>query len=151
MSINAIGRTTAFLVIALASVGVVADGGHQQRPPSAPPPFEGTYWKAVELAGKALSIRGDKREAHLIFQPDGRMTGSDSCNRINGSYKRDGESLMFGEIIATRMACPDTGDTERAFREALKDVNRWRTGGNRLELFDTAGTRRAVFEARTAT
>jgi heat shock protein HslJ len=78
------------------------------------------------------------------------MAGSDSCNRISGSYKRNGESLTFGQMIATQMACPDTGDTERAFREALKDVNRWRTVGNRLELFDATGTRRAIFEARTA-
>ena len=118
--------------------------------PSAAPPFEGTYWKAIELAGKTLSVRDDKREAHLVFQPGGRMAGSDGCNRISGGYKRNGESLTFGQMMATQMACPDTGDTERAFREALKDVTRWRTVGARLELFDATETRRAIFEARTA-
>jgi hypothetical protein len=45
------------------------------------------------------------------------------------------------------MACPDTSDTELAFHDALSRAVRWRILGDRLELFDAAGTRLERFDA----
>jgi hypothetical protein len=44
-------------------------------------PLEGTYWRAIELAGKPTPTQDPKREAHLQFQAGGRVSGSDSILR----------------------------------------------------------------------
>jgi heat shock protein HslJ len=110
-------------------------------------PLEGTYWRAVELAGKPAPAQDPKREAHLLFQADGRVSGSDGCNRVSGTYKREGDAVTFGPMAGTRMACPDTGDIERAFGDALQRAARLTVSGDRLELLDAAGLRLAAFAA----
>lgn len=111
-------------------------------------PLTDTYWKAIELAGKATAAQDASREAHLQFQADGRVSGSDGCNRMNGPYTVSGDSLTFGRMAATLMGCIDTSGTVQAFRDALEHTSRFRISGDRLELFDDAGTRLAAFVAR---
>jgi putative lipoprotein len=107
--------------------------------------LEGTYWRAIELAGKPTPAQDPKREAHLVFQPGGRVAGSDGCNRITGGYQRQDDALTFGQIAGTRMACPDSAEIEAAFQAALKATARFRIAGDRLELLDASGTRVAGF------
>lgn len=111
-------------------------------------PLETTYWRATELGGKPVPGQNAAREAHLLFQPDGRLTGSDGCNRISGSYQVKDQSLTFGPTVGTQMACIDAAAVEQGFRVALKGAGRFRIAGNRLELLDTASARLAVFEGR---
>jgi heat shock protein HslJ len=111
-------------------------------------PLTDTYWKAIELAGKAIPAQDASREAHLQFQAGGRVSGSDGCNRMTGPYTLNGDSLTFGRMAATQMACTDASGTEQAFRDALEHTSRFRISGDRLELFNDAGTRLAAFAAR---
>ena len=107
--------------------------------------LEGTYWRATELAGKPVVAQDPKREAHLQFQA-GRVTGSDGCNRLTGSYQLNGDRVTFGQMIGTQMACLNPGGTEGPFRDAL-NASRLTVAGDRLELFDAAGARLAAFVA----
>jgi putative lipoprotein len=109
-------------------------------------PLEGTYWKAIELAGKSTPTQDPKREAHLQFQ-GGRVSGSDGCNRLTGTYQLNGDRVAFGQIAGTQMACVNPGGTEGPFRDALKSATKLTVAGDRLELSDAAGTRLAVFAA----
>ena len=109
-------------------------------------PLEGTYWKAIELAGKPTPAQDPIREAHLQFQT-GRVSGSDGCNRLTGSYQLDGDRVTFGQMAGTQMACLNPNGTEAPFRDALKNASRLTVVGDRLELFDAAGTRLAAFQA----
>ena len=111
--------------------------------------LDGTYWRAIELAGARVPAQDPQREAHLVFQPAGRLSGLDGCNRITGSYKLNADVVTFGQLAATQMACPNTGATERAYREALKSATRLARTGDRLELFDKAGKRVALFVTPT--
>jgi putative lipoprotein len=125
-----------------------------RRVPSAPSsarPLETTYWKAVELAGKPAPQQQPIREAHLVFQAEGRVSGSDGCNRIIGTYELKGEAITLGQMAGTHMACADTTDIEQEFRAALKGASRWKIAGDRLELIDAAGVTLAAFEARAET
>jgi copper homeostasis protein (lipoprotein) len=115
--------------------------------PAPGPPFEKTYWKATELLGKPVPPASRNREPHLVFEQDGRLAGADGCNRITGTYERTAEAIKFGPMVSTRMACVDTGEIERAFREALQKTGRWKIVGNELELSDIGGSRLARFEA----
>lgn len=116
-------------------------------PSSGQRPLTGTYWSAIELAGKPMPAQDSNRDAHLVFEK-GRVSGSDGCNRVTASYDLKGEVVKFGQIAGTLMACMDTGGTEGAFRDALKAAAKLTIVEDRLELFDQAGRKVAVFAAR---
>ncbi len=115
--------------------------------PSGKRPLEGAYWKATELEGKPAPKQDAKREAILQFQPGNRVSGSDGCNRITGSYELKAEVVKFGQMAGTQMACLDAAEIERGFRAALKGATRLTIVGDRLELYDPAGKRLAAFTA----
>jgi copper homeostasis protein (lipoprotein) len=110
--------------------------------------MEKTHWRAMQLAGASAATSDPTREAHLVLE-GGRLSGSDGCNRIRGSYELDGNAVRFGQVAGTRMACPDTGDVPRRFGNVLMSARRWRILGSWLDLFDAAGRRVARFEARS--
>jgi heat shock protein HslJ len=108
--------------------------------------LEGTHWRATAI-GERPVVTGANREVYLLFESGGRVSGSDGCNRIVGSYQVTGDAITLRQLAGTQMACPDSEDTERAFRAALADARRYRIGDDRLELYDAAGAMRARFQA----
>ena len=141
-------RTTLAVVTVLAggSAGLSsradADDGH----PAAS--LAGPYWKAIALSGQRIAGGPSRREPHLVFRRNGRVSGSDGCNRLTGAFDVAGDAISFGVIASTRMACPDTGAIENGFREALRATARWRRIADRLELIDASGATVALFAAR---
>jgi heat shock protein HslJ len=124
-------------------------GGTPAKPPAAAGrPLEKTYWKATLVGTTAVAAADPKREPHLVLEPGGKVAGSDGCNRLVGSYELTGETITFGRLAGTMMACPDTDATDRAFRQALEQARRWKIAGDSLELFDASGARLARFEGR---
>lgn len=111
-------------------------------------PLENTYWRAVSLAGQPVVSPDARAEAHLQFTAEGRVTGSDGCNRVMGTYALTGDTIAFGPMAGTKMACSETAATERAFGEALTRATRLTIAGSRLELFAASGPPLAAFEAR---
>ena len=63
------------------------------------------------------------------------------------SYELKGDGITFGQVAGTQMACLNTGEIERAFRDGLKSATRSTIVGDRLELFDPVGRRVAAFTA----
>ena len=124
------------------------EAGQTPQAKPAARPIAGTYWSAIELIGKPTPTQQASQEAHLIFQPDGRVAGADGCNRVAGSYELKGDAVKFGPLVGTRMACLNTAEVERGFREALETAARLVVTGDRLELFDTGGRLVAVFTGR---
>lgn len=125
----------------------VVAGETCEAPPLFELPLEGTRWSATQLADKAVAAAGTSRGAFLVFESGGRVSGSDGCNRVTGSYELADEAVTFSRMAGTRMACKDTGDVESAFNAALTNAATWRTIGDRLEFFDSGGRRLARFEA----
>ena len=117
---------------------------------SGPRPLEGTYWKAIELAGKPVAAKESIRDIYLMLQELGRVYGSDGCNRVAGAFERKNTYIRFSEMAATRMACIDAGDIDAVFRDALKSARRLHVEGDRLELFDSKNRRVAAFVAASA-
>jgi heat shock protein HslJ len=109
-------------------------------------PLEGSRWRAVELAGKPTPAQDPAHEAYLEFQAGGRVSGSDGCNTLTGTYSLKGDRITFGQMAATQMACLHSSGTEAPFRDALKKAARMTMAGDRLELFDASAARLAVFE-----
>jgi len=138
-------------IIALTPNAGMAQSTQGTAPPATNHPLDTRYWKAIELAGKPTPAQDANREAHLVFQAGGRVSGSDGCNRLMGTYELKGEGIAFGQTAGTQMACVGSGNLEQEFHAALSGARRWKISGDRLELFSAAGARLAVFQGRDQT
>ena len=67
--------------------------------------LDGTSWTLarVENGGDVLSRQPDT--APVLRFEDGRVTGSDGCNQLNGEVRVVEGGLAFGPLATTRMAC----------------------------------------------
>lgn len=71
-------------------------------------------------------------QPHLVFEDEGKLYGTDGCNRLTGSWEQDGEIISFGQTASTMMACPDV-DTW------LKDLHTAQIDSDTLLINDAAG------------
>jgi heat shock protein HslJ len=105
----------------------------------------------VRLGDAALDAREPQRIPTLAFAPDApRVSGSGGCNRISGAYEAAGDTLRFGPMAGTKMACVDGMELERRFLAALASVARYRIRDGRLELLDAEGKLLGQFEPMAA-
>ena len=128
-----------------ARVGMVLGPREQVQPDL---PLEGTRWNvthttqgpaadAADDPNAAVSAGMAPSKAYLEFA-DGKVTGSDGCNRISGSAEISGDVITFGPIASTKMACPGVQGTE-AVHEALTGEVTWRIDYNVLTLTSASG------------
>ncbi len=68
-----------------------------------------------------------------------RVSGFAGCNRYSGSYLLSGDSLRFGAIGATKMACPDGDALERIVLGLLPRVTTFVLTPTGLELSGFGG------------
>src|SRR5215207_9854097 len=138
--------------LALLLVGCVGRAHSPGDTAPRPRSLENTYWRLTEVRGGPAVAADSAREAHLRFVADSgggaRVAGSTGCNRLNGSYTRDGAALRFGPAATTRMACidPAIGAQESALLAALAATTRHAIVGDVLTLSD-AGVPLARFTA----
>jgi heat shock protein HslJ len=108
----------------------------------------GVVWRLHALPGAgALSSRPPHPE--LAFsEKDGRVFGSDGCNRLIGGYSVSGETLTLTQFSSTMMACaPQNMEISRHFAEVLKQTRRYSVDGRALILIDDKGRVAARFLA----
>jgi heat shock protein HslJ len=80
----------------------------------------GTEWQLVSIAGEDVAAGVTTT---LTFGEDGRAGGSGGCNRYSANYVIDRESLGFGPVVSTKMACPEPNmQQEAAYFAALEAV-----------------------------
>jgi len=112
-------------------------------PPAAlaamPPSLDGTAW--VLDGNDAVSLQFEQ----------GRVSGSDGCNRFNGPYVSRGASLTIGPpLAATRMACPPPLQQQAArFNQALAATRFFRREGAQLRLLAADGSVRATLVSQS--
>ena len=109
----------------------------------------GPTWRAVEINGSPVACDQSKREPHLVFNVEGRVSGSTGCNRFTGTYKQDGNNLQFSPPAVTKMACPPPVEAlERSFLQAMAATTSVRKSGETLELLDTGGNVQMRLQSR---
>jgi heat shock protein HslJ len=108
-----------------------------------------TEWVLISLNGSAL-IEG--KEITLSFG-EASLKGSGGCNTYGGSYTASKDSLHLSGVYATEMACMEPKgimEQEKAYLEALNAAARYRVDGDRLEVYDEAGTQILAFAVSTS-
>ena len=100
-------------------------------------------WRVVSLYGAALPEGMETVPALNFDVTANRVTGNSGCNRLSGAINHDGadeNSISFGNVASTRMACPDM-DTENQVLSALNSVRSYGLLDNgRLALMSEGGT-----------
>ncbi|KHS48661.1 META domain-containing protein [Novosphingobium subterraneum] len=113
--------------------------------PSGSAGLAGTAWTILSVDG-AAPVAPEK--ATLKFE-DGRLSASVGCNGIGGDYRVDGQRLVAGPLMATRMFCEgpvwQQEEAVNALLSAAPEIERrGRTmrlvsGGHALDLELTTG------------
>lgn len=62
----------------------------------------------------------------LVLHEDGRLTGSDGCNRLMGSWEFDGEVVAFGRVASTMMFCQGVDTWLAGLHDAVIDGDEMR-------------------------
>ncbi len=104
-------------------------------------------WVLTELKGVPVQLSGGRKDAFLEFRwTEKRFSGNGGCNSINGTYTLERKEIHFGEVMSTKMSCPDIA-FETTFLETLRNVDRYEMENDRLILRD--GRKQImVFQAR---
>jgi heat shock protein HslJ/putative hemolysin len=108
--------------------------------PAPPTSLEGALWTLNGLAeGDAVVSTWLDAEINIQFA-EGQVNGSGGCNTFFGPYTLDGETLTFGPLAQTRMACEEERmQREAAFMQALEQAAAYRTELDTLTLLDGDG------------
>ena len=110
-----------------------------------------TLWPAQAGRWPRSTVRRPLADTEITvnFGEDGRLSGSDGCNRFSTSYTVDGDSITIAPSGAsTMMACPEPVMKQaQAFVTALGSAATYAVEGASLTLNDSAGTAVATFDA----
>lgn len=125
------------VVSSLAVVGcqsVPQDKNHQDSLTA----LQNTTWVATKI-NNAVVVHStlDPNRATLMFDAASkRVTGSDGCNRISGSYQASNKTLSFDQMISTRMACLNNANIDTLFNQALTQVTHYKVEKRMLKLYN---------------
>ena len=97
------------------------------------PTLEDARWELLELRGQAIDTEATP---YLEMNPaKGSAYGFGGCNRFFGSYEASDGAIRFGNLGATRMACPEGMEQEQELFRALGSTTRYAIEGSELLLF----------------
>ena len=97
-------------------------------------------WYLTQIGHTEIKTTADRNTPTLQFdQSTQRLSGSDGCNRIMGSYTAGRDTLTLGPVASTRMACLNNGNIDQQFNEALAKTANYQAYGKTLKLTDRHG------------
>jgi len=108
-------------------------------------PLQGTFWKLIQIAGKAMPGHEGQalgmhktRDIGILLDKQGlRLSGFSGCNRLMGAYQVNQQALTFTELGGTRMACPAASMAlEQQVLQLLRGTQAFRIDGQVLVLTD---------------
>lgn len=116
------------LLIVLALLALPA-GAHAASPKGS--------WLAEDINGGGVI---ERLQTTLSLGAGGKVTGMGGCNRYRGQATLKGDTISFGPMAGTRMACsPAVMDQENKFHAALETVKSWSVTQGKLLLRDGSG------------
>lgn len=97
----------------------------------------GTSWQLVSYGppgSPAPVLYGST--VTLTFQNDGQASGNGGCNHFRSPYAIEGETITFGPLMSTRMACADMNvmGQEQMYFDALQTAEWFGLAGNELTI-----------------
>lgn len=109
--------------------------------------LENTNWTLTAYSeGSTLHPLPSDAEVTLEFAA-GRAGGRSACNRYSGEVTLGDQTLTFGPMLSTKMACPaPLMALEGKYLRILQSVAAWKKADDTLELRDGVGETLLVFK-----
>jgi heat shock protein HslJ len=136
-----------FWIATIGLCGVIAlSDGKSMEPAATTPTLDGSAWVLSSLPGQSLVADAT---ATVRFE-DGRVSGSDGCNRYSMPFTADGAAIQIGPRgPSTLMACAEeTMAQASVFLAALTSTRGFRHSPETLELLDGDGAVVATLAAQ---
>ena len=92
-----------------------------------------TNWRLMSASG------GSRIAPSLQLSSEGRVAGSDGCNRLVGGFTLDGDRIRFLPLAASRASCPAMKGRDADFQRAVAETAQWRISGSGLQLLAEDG------------
>ena len=108
-------------------------------------PLLGTEWRLTN------PFSGSRTAPSLQLSSEGRVAGSDGCNRLVGSYKLDGDRIRFLPLAASRMSCSAMNGRDADFQRSVMEAAQWRINGSGLQLLAEDGRVLLLLERSSGT
>ena len=96
-------------------------------------PLDGTSWKLIAI-GNSSPVAGST--VTLAFD-SGQASGHSGCNSYGGTYKVNGNKLIFEQMMSTLMACVDQSmmEQESAYMKFLGDAQSFEIVDSQLHVY----------------
>lgn len=106
---------------------------HDDHRVSSDHPVVGQRWNLLLMGTDERLSMPDT--PHFSVLPDGRVTGSDGCNTLNGRVSLgEGNRIEFSELATTRRGCPQLDDARR-ITGMMENAYRFLIDHDRLVFF----------------
>ncbi|RCV85992.1 META domain-containing protein [Billgrantia montanilacus] len=128
------------LLLVLVAMTLAACGGKPSEPTRDEAPRATSDHPVVGQRWNLLLVGTDERLSmpntpHFVIAPDGRVSGHDGCNAINGRVQLgDGNRIQFRELAGTKMGCPQLDDARRV-TTMMESAYRYLIDHDRLVFF----------------
>jgi heat shock protein HslJ len=110
-------------ILEINSIKEVKDSSEQGHGSTGAFGLSGSEWLLEDLGGSRML---DQIQATLTFPEEGKVAGNGSCNRFFGAVEIHGESIKFGPLGSTRMACAAAAmNQETNYLKALQAAERF--------------------------
>ena len=111
--------------------------------------IENTLWNLVSFGETGAETPVVSGSTVTLLLAAGQAAGTGSCNGYAGSYQIEGNSISFGALTSTKMACADSEATEQEGRyfQALESASEYEVNGDQLRITYDDGKGVMVFEA----
>ena len=97
--------------------------------------------ESFELDNGNIQEVPDSQTFTLTFETDGSVHAQVDCNRCNGSYAAEGNTLKLGPLACTLVACPP-GSLDHQFQTALGSATSFVRTGSELSIRYAGGAMR---------
>lgn len=101
--------------------------------------LENRTWITTQIGHTAIPSTATQVPRLQFDSATKRVSGTDSCNRIMGSYETKEDQLSLSQMAGTKMACLNNGNIDQAFNSALSKVTHYQIFNQHLKLLDRHG------------
>lgn len=117
-------------------------------PAPAPMPITDRDWSLTSVGERMNPMgQGDRAPTLRLESAESRASGFAGCNQFSGPYTLSADSLSFGALMSTKMACAQGNDVETVYLAALGTVRAFSVSDSVLTLRNADGPV-ATFVAR---
>ncbi|MEJ2140046.1 MAG: YbaY family lipoprotein [Gammaproteobacteria bacterium] len=85
-----------------------------------------TDWLLTAIVGETISVPANADTPYLRLTAEGNIVqGFSGCNRYSGTWQLNGDTISFGPLAMTMMACADDDAIESRFMPALEKASNY--------------------------